>query len=381
MSVGTGLLLLTGATGLVGRELFLKLRLARPDLGVVLLTRRPEALDAPAHQEGVQVLTGDLRRPDLGLSLATIRELRVRLTAIIHCAADTRFDRPLEESRAINTQGTAHLLSLAACCPRLKKFAHLSTVYVVGRSAGHMPERACRHNNGFVNTYQQSKYEAEHLVLESLHRIPAAIFRLSTLIGDATTGRVVQFNYLHKLLKLLPYLHVLPMLSGTPSGRIDLVPTDWATAALTHLFVSRFVPGSIYQVCAGPAGSATVQHLLDLTLEVFGSHPAGQRWQPIRIPPLVSLAEYEHFMAHWGQGDALCQELVRVLGHVVPHLALDQTFANDLVFDALRDCGLDLPGMDACFRRVVRYCLDTNWGRKNPTLVQSEWQVAGRARR
>ena len=366
MSVAAGLLLLTGGTGLVGRELFRRLHLTRPDLRIVLLTRQPAALDAVARGEGVRILAGDLRRPDLGLPPVMARELHANLTAIIHCAAETRFDRPLEESRAINTQGTANLLSLAACCPRLEKFAHLSTTYIVGRSVGHMPEQPCWHDQGFVNTYQQSKYEAEQVVLESLHRIPVAIFRLSTLIGDAATGRVGQFNYLHHFLKLFPHLCVMPMFPADRSARLDLVPTDWATAALAHLFVSRFIPGRVYQVCAGPAASPTIQQLLDMVLEIFARHPAGQRWQPIRIPPLVSLAAYEEFMAHWEEGNALCRELIRVLGHFVPHIALHQTFANHHVLDGVRECGLELPSIHACFGRVVRYCLDTNWGRHHP---------------
>jgi long-chain acyl-CoA synthetase len=377
MSVGAGLLLLTGGTGLVGRELFKRLRLTRPDLRIILLTRQPAVLDAVAREKGVQILAGDLRRPELGLPSVMARELHANLTAIIHCAAETRFDRPLEESRAINTRGTANLLSLAARCPRLEKFAHLSTAYIVGRCVGHMPERPCWHDQGFVNTYQQSKYEAEQLILQSLHRIPVAIFRLSTLIGDSATGRVEQFNYLHHFLKLFPHLHVMPMFPADRSARLDLVPTDWATVALAYLFVSRFIPGRVYHVCAGPAASPTVQQLLDMMLEVFANHPAGQRWQPIRIPPLVSLAAYEEFMAHWGEGDALCRELIRVLGHFVPHLALDQTFANDHVLDGVREFGPELPSIHACFGRVVHYCLDTNWGRHNPekeswTRIQSD---------
>jgi len=365
MSVGAGLLLLTGGTGLVGRELFRRLRLTRPDLRIVLLTRQPAALAAAGREEGVRVLAGDLRRPDLGLTPTMAGELHANLTAIIHCAADTRFDRPLEEARAINTEGTANLLTLAARCPRLEKFAHLSTAYVVGRSVGHMPEQPCRHDHGFINTYQQSKYEAEQRVLESLHRIPAAIFRLSTLIGDAATGRVRQFNYLHHFLKLFPHLGVMPMFPADLDARLDLVPTDWATAVLAHLFVSHFIPGQVYQVCAGPAASPTVQQLLDMMLEIFASHPAGQRWQPIRIPPLVSLAAYEDFIAHWGEGNALCQELIRVLGRFVPHLALNQTFDNNHVLEGVQECCLDLPSIHVCFGRVVRYCLDTNWGRLN----------------
>jgi long-chain acyl-CoA synthetase len=365
MSVGAGTLLLTGGTGLVGSELLRRLLAARPDLRFVILTRRPGGA-AVAGQEGrVRTLSGDIRRRDLGIAPSAARELRAGLTGIIHCAVDSRFGLPLEEARATNTEGTANVLALARRCPRLEKLAHLSTAYVAGRSTGRLPEAPCHHDRGFVNTYQQSKYEAEHLALGALDQVPVAIFRLSTFIGDSDTGQVRQFNYFHQFMKLFPHVGVLPVFPGDPFAPIDLIPTDWATAGLAHLFEHEFVPGQVYQVCAGPEASLTLEQLMELTLEVFANHPAGLRWQPIRIPALVSLAAYEDFVAReWAQAGALSREFMRVLGRFVPHLALYQAFDNQHSLEGIRACGIELPPMRACFERVLRHCLDTNWGRR-----------------
>jgi thioester reductase-like protein len=44
---------------------------------------------------------------------------------------------------------------------------------------GRIPEAPLDNHNGFVNTYQQSKYEAEQLVFEAMSEIPTVIYRLA----------------------------------------------------------------------------------------------------------------------------------------------------------------------------------------------------------
>jgi nucleoside-diphosphate-sugar epimerase len=311
-------------------------------------------------------MPGDVRVANLGLASSTAGELCAGLTDIVHCAVDSRFGLPLEEARATNTRGTANVLALARRCPRLEKFAHLSTAYVAGRSTGRLPEAPCRHDRGFVNTYQQSKYDAEQLVLEAVGQVPLAVFRLSTIIGDSETGRVRQFNYFHHFLKLFPHIGVLPVFPADPTAPIDLVPTDWAADVLAHLLEHHFMPGRVYQVCAGPDASLTVRQLMELTLSLFGTHPLGRRWQPIRMPRLVGLAAYEDYASRARmEADALSAELLRVLGHFVPHLALYQAFENRRTLEQTRAGGLRLPSMRATFARVLRYCLDTNWGHQS----------------
>jgi nucleoside-diphosphate-sugar epimerase len=282
----------------------------------------------------------------------------------VHCAAETRFDLPLEEARAINTYGTRQLLDLARRCERLEKFAHLSTVYVVGRSTGVTPEAPLQHNNGFCNSYQQSKYEAELLVVEAMSQIPAAIFRLSSILGDSQTGKVDQFNYVHQLLRLLPR-NVLQVAPADPTAPIDLIPTDWAIAALAHLFERGFVPGRVYNLCGGPEDSLTVAQLIDLTIAAFENHPLGHRWLPIRVPELVSLSEYEAFVeASRSKGDRLLNELLRVLSYFLPHLGLFQAFEKTNTKQGLAGSGLELPPVREYYPKVIGYCLETDWGRQ-----------------
>lgn len=354
-------LLLTGATGLVGGSL-LKLLSNKASRRCAVLVRTPEKARNLDSGSGVRILKGDITLPRLGLDDGQYAELRDTVTEIIHCAADTRFGIALEDSRKVNTGGTAEMLALASQCRQLEKFAYISTAYVVGRAQGHFAESPIRHQQGFCNAYQQSKYEAEELVSRAMDDIPIAIFRLSTIIGDSLTGEVHQLNYFHRLIKLFPQ-NLLPLIPGRPDAPIDLIPEDWAIPALGFIFESAFVPGRYYNICAGPARSLTVREILDLNLAVYESHPAGQKWLPIRVPELVSLSRYEEFVEDERRhGDRLFNQITSALAYSLPHLALFQAFDNENTMSALAPSGLEMPSMRDCYERVVRFCLDTNWG-------------------
>src|SRR5258708_4442205 len=208
--------LLTGATGLVGRAWLERLLAQDPAREVVVLARYPErTLSHPR----VTAIAGDLAHPDLGLD-----SLRSSLYEIAHCAADIRFGAPLDDARAVNVEGTRRLLDLARGCPRLVKFAHVSSVYAAGAEPGDYPEAPYAGDRRFLNAYQQTKHEAEEIVLAS--GVPAAIFRLSSIIGDSS-GRVHQFNYFHQLIKMIPRSNLVPMIPGDPRARVDLIAGDW----------------------------------------------------------------------------------------------------------------------------------------------------------
>lgn len=353
-------LLLTGATGLVGRHLAAALSAAKPERRIVLLARSRERVPA-AWPASATVLEGDIGRRDLGLEIATIARLRDSLTEIIHCAAEIRFGLPLDEARLTNTRGTGNVLALAAACPRLDKFAHLSTVYVVGRSAGRVPEAPAPARPAFSNTYQQSKHEAEALVFEAMVRVPAAIFRLSSIIGDSRTGRVEQFNYVHQVLRLLPR-NVLPLAPVDPAAPIDLIPTDWAAAALAYAFDHGFTPGRVYHFCAGLEGSLSVREMIELTSEAFERHPRARRFLPLKLPEFVSLERYETWAeAARRDGDRLLNDLLQALSYFLPHLALVQVFDNANARAALAGSGLDLPQIRSYYGKVIDYCLESDW--------------------
>ena len=370
MAGGVSVVLLTGATGLVGRGLIRCL--SQPFRQLTLLTRYPEKLEDVTAKGPVRVLRGDITLPQLGFDGETYARLTRSTSEIIHCAADTRFGISPDCASRVNVAGTQQVISFAAQCTQLQKFAYVSTVYVVGRSSGYFREELVRQENGFSNAYQQSKYQAEELVARATAIIPATIFRLSSVIGECN-GTVRQFNHVHRLIRLLPQ-NLLPVVPGRADAPIDLIASDWAIPALAHLFESAFVPGRVYHLCAGGKHSLTLPDILELTISVFESHPAGRKFLPIETPEFVPLARYEDYLAERSRdGDRLFQELARVLGYFLPHLAIFQAFDNSQTMLDLAPSGLEFPSTRECLKRVVNYCLDTNWGKSAGGLSDNTW--------
>ncbi len=362
-------LFLTGATGFVGSELLRLCLAAQLHCRIAVLSRNPQKLAAFRAHGNVVIFCGDITRPYLGLDSRTFGELTESITSIIHCAADTRFTLPLPEARAVNTEGTRNLLHFAKCCPRLEKFAHVSTVYVAGKAEGCFAEGPICHQSGYCSTYQQSKHEAEELVMNAMNYLPLCIFRLSSILGEARTGVVRQFNYVHQLIRLFPR-NALPVIPGLADAKMDLIASDWALPALAFIFNSGFAPGSFYHICAGPDYSLTTAEIMEAMLALFESHPKARRWLPIHPPKMVRLSQYEEFVQQSRlNGDALLREIVRALGYFLPHLAIPQAFDNQKTLTALKPLHLQLPPITSFFEKVVRYCLDTNWGEGIPCAI------------
>ncbi|SDM69183.1 AMP-binding protein [Allokutzneria albata] len=172
----SGRILLTGATGFVGRHLLAELREAT-DAEIICLAR-------PDY---------DLTKPWLGLDAARWQDL-ARVDAIYHCAAEVSLLRGYGSVRAVNVEGTRSLLRLAAARAP-SRFHYVSTVSVLGE-----------HRTG----YQQSKWVAEQLVLEAGRRgLDTTIHRLGRVAGPTLNPHDVLWQLLLKGIPagVVPRLH------------------------------------------------------------------------------------------------------------------------------------------------------------------------------
>ena len=132
-----GAVLLTGATGFVGREVLSRF-LARGDRDVYALVRADDDTDAAGRLPGHERLTavaGDIERSGLGLSEETAGRLRGEVSTVVHCAASVSFDLPLEESRRVNVGRHPPHGRVRARLPGARA-VHLRLHRVRGRRAG-----------------------------------------------------------------------------------------------------------------------------------------------------------------------------------------------------------------------------------------------------
>jgi thioester reductase-like protein len=206
--------LLTGGTGFLGGEVLARL-LERDDAPVYVLVRAGTDEEAEARLRTLVgslvgeserwsgraiAIRGDVTQAWLGMGSARRDWLAERVGRVIHCAASVSFTLGLEESRAINVDGTRRVVELAQLCARrggVDSFIHVSTAYVAGTHPGTFGEGDLDLHQGFRNAYEQSKFEAERVVHERGWGLPAQIVRPSIVVGDSATGWTPSFNVLY----------------------------------------------------------------------------------------------------------------------------------------------------------------------------------------
>ena len=326
-----GLVLVTGATGLLGS---LAVRQWASAAGthprVAVLVRDPAAWQVASRRLGlasdaVVVLAGDVTREGLGLGRATRAWLANEATAVVHLAADTNFSRPLDEARLVNRDGTANLLALAQDCPRVERFAYVSTAFVAGRRTGAIPESAegaATESIGWVNNYERSKTEAEALVRAA--RRDWVILRSSTVACDDVDGGVTQRNAVHQALRLF-HDGLAAMIPGLPDSVLDVVPADYVADAIARLALRTDIDETTVQLCAG-AGAMPLAELLDECYERWARDAAWRR-RTIAPPSLADLETWELFaQAVEETGHARLRRVTRALSYFLPQLALPKRF-------------------------------------------------------
>ncbi len=327
----TRVVLLTGATGFVGKVVLEELLRRREELAierVLALVRardpqhasarlRAEVISSPcfaAHPPGwearVEALPGDVTRPAFGLPALARARVAAEVTHAIHCAASVEFTLPLAQAFAVNTQGALHALEIARTCARLESYVGVSTAYVTphpdpyGRRihrveevlaplprdpeslrdtlcAGAADELRLLAETGHPNTYTLTKCLAEHLTVRRAGDLPVAIVRPS-IVSACRTHPVP--GWIDSAAAFAAFVAMigagkLRVLAGDPSTRLDVVPCD---AVSERIVAAAFAPPPrgeprIQHAVAGLASALPISMCRERIVDWFRNHPAGGR--------------------------------------------------------------------------------------------------------
>jgi long-chain acyl-CoA synthetase len=355
-------ILLTGATGLIGRRVVTAL-LRSTDVPIVVLVRDPARWHALAARTGVPAsrvtaVRADVTQPALGLDLRTIRRCLGSPSLLVHSAGDIVFSRPLEDARRINVEGARHVIELAYSWSDLR-LLHVSTAFVVGRRTGVITEGDDDAGAGWVNAYERSKLEAEAVVRAS--DLDYVIARPSTVVCDDVGGVVTQVNAVHRALRLY-HAGLASMMPGEEHTPVDVVPADWVASAIARLALSDAASRDTLHLCAG-AGALPLGMLLDRTYALW-SRDGDWRRKAIARPALADLSTYELFERSVELvGDARLKRITRSLSHFVPQLALPKHFDTSRAQEILGD---GPPPVSEYWDRMLDWLLRSNWGAALP---------------
>jgi thioester reductase-like protein len=363
--------LITGATGFLGMELMARLlrdtdrrvwvlvRAAGPDEAEqrVRATLAMLVPDPDAVAGRVVPVAGDLMRDGLGIEPRLREELAESVDEVIHAAASVSFSLPLDEARAVNVEGTRNVLELAVLAASrgagLRRFAHVSTAYVAGTHRGPFGEHDLALGQGFNNTYELSKWEAELLVRRHESLLPVQVFRPSIVVGDDRTGWTSSFNVIYTPLRAYAR-GALPALPARRSAPVDVVPVNYVARSILALAAAP--PGGTYNLAAGPAAS-TIGELID-----HGAELLGQRRARALPPRLYRRVVHPLLLRRAGPAQRRWLERGEVF---FPYLATRARFDTSATRQALGDEGVGPPPRLASYLHLLlEFAERADWGRR-----------------
>ena len=143
----------------------------------------------------------------------------------MHCAASIAFDLPLDEARAINVEGTREVIGFAREARRSGAWSASCTSRRRTCPASHegtFRERQLDAGQEFRNTYEQTKWEAEHVVATADDLAPA-IARPSIVMGESDTGWTPAFNVFYWPLRAFSR-GLFDEIPALPTAHVDVVP-------------------------------------------------------------------------------------------------------------------------------------------------------------
>ena len=354
------MVLITGATGLVGEGVLRRMLADDVSLEAFALVRDDASWHRVARKLGaladrIVPVRGDVTHPGLGLEPLVRRRIELQATAVVHAAADTSFSRTLERARAINTAGTQHVIDLARECPRLDRLAFVSTAFVAGRATGCVEERDNGAAAGWVNAYEQSKYEAEVLVRAS--GLPWTIMRSSTIVCRDTGGEVSQINAVHRALRIY-HRGLAAMMPGDRDNPLDVVTASFVSDAIARLTLDPRAAGRTVHLCAG-RNALTLGELVDTAYDVWAAEPA---WRKRRVERamITDPETYRLFEAAVHEtGDPRLRAILTSLSYFIPQLALPKVFETSAAEELL---GVAPPCSREFWLPMLMHLQATNWG-------------------
>jgi long-chain acyl-CoA synthetase len=363
--------LLTGATGFLGMELLARY-LERTERRVYALVRAADDREVAArveatlcslfgtdhgYSERVVPVRGDITRPLLGLANES-ESLAERVNEIVHAAASVSFELGLEAARAINVDGTRRVLEFAERCRArggLRRLSYISTAYVAGEHEGRFGEDDLDVGQRFRNAYEQSKFEAEHLVADAREQMPITVLRPSIVVGEHDTGWTASFNVLYWPLRAFARgaYSALPARRDAP---VDVVPVDYVADAIFTLTQSPQAEGGTYHLTAG-AQATSVGELVELATARF------ERPAPRLVAPWFYRRLLHPLLVHASRDPRRRSALERSKAFF-PYFAMRVVYDDRRCRTVLRAAGISPPPLRRYFDQLVEFALAAEWGRR-----------------
>jgi len=352
--------LVTGATGLVGEGVLRQMLRDDPTLEAFALVRNDLRWKSIASRLGalgsrVAPIRGDITLAGMGLEPLVRQRVERETRVVVHAAADTSFSRALDDSRFVNTLGTYHVAEVASECRNLDRFVFVSTAFVAGRATGTILELDNGYRAGWVNAYEQSKYEAESTLRASA--LPLTVVRPSTIVCRGIEGDVPQINAVHRALRIY-HRGLAAMMPGDRANPLDVITSSYVSNAIARLALDERALRKTVHLCSG-RGALSLGELMDAAYDVW-SESAEWRKRGVERAMITDAATYAMFeRAVMETGDLRLRAVLSSLSHFIPQLAMPKVF-DTTVAEALLEA--PPPSAGSYWMPMLRGLIASNWG-------------------
>lgn len=348
---------ITGFPGFIANRLLE--RLARKECDFILLVqplllnraREEIARIAPLSGRNVadfQFVEGDISEPGLALSAADLELVQHETTRVFHLAAAYDLAVPEALAMRVNAGGTRNVVELARTLPHLRQFHHVSTCYVAGKREGMILETELRHEAGYRNYYEESKYLAELEVESAKNDLPVTIHRPSVVCGDSRTGETGKYDGVYYLIHyLLRWPSMLSMINiGNHKVSLNLVPVNFVVDAMDALAFDDRAIGKTLQL-ADPSPLSTNQLFNAIANSIDGHKSkitAPAKWVRffLMLPPSPKITGLPH--------------------NAVPYFFVKQLYDTRQAEELLAPHGIRCPPFETYVDRIVEFA------KQNPQL-------------
>jgi thioester reductase-like protein len=340
---------ITGFPGFIAGRLIQRLALEGSQLLLLVqpnfVERARQDLEQITKETGksasaFRILEGDITKGDLGLSSADFDTAKNATTTLFHLAAI--YDLAVEHDLAmhVNVEGTRNVNNFARTLPGLRRYNYVSTCYVAGRRRGVILESELRHDAGFRNYYEESKYLAELEVEALKSELPITIHRPSVVCGDSRTGETAKYDGIYYLIR---YLLRMPRLSlfniGNRKVSLNLVPVDFVVEAMTALASDERAAGATVQI-ADPQPLTTHELFNAIAGTINGSGSC------VTIPALL---------VRFSLSLPLAPKITGLPHHAVPYFFLKQTYDTSRAQELLEPRGIRCPPFSSYVGAIVDF--------------------------
>ena len=343
-------LFITGFPGFIANRLLE--RLACKDCDFILLVqpslrlRAVEEIARIAQLSGksvddFKIVEGDISQPGLALNAADVELVQQQTTRVFHLAAVYDLAVPKDLAMRVNAGGTRNVVELARAIPRLRQFHHVSTCYVAGKREGVILETELRHDAGYRNFYEESKYLAEMEVQSAKNDLPVTIHRPAVVCGDSKSGETGKYDGVYYLIHyLLSWPSVLSTINiGNHKVSLNLVPVDFVVDAMAAVAFDEQAIGKTLQL-ADPAPLTTNQLFNSIAKSIDGHRskitaPASWVRFILMLPPSPRITGLPH--------------------HAVPYFFVKQLYDSTQAQQLLAPHGIHCPPFESYIDRIIDF--------------------------